>query len=171
MDLVAKLLEAKVSPDDLIVVRPFYTGISFARYYHGSARWMTIPDMPPSQMPYGYVPMKAVMATEEQVDGELDRIARHLAGGGRVWIVSHLSPLGEREEAGRLPPAPQSPYGWSEAAYELVWSRQLTDVLRRNASAIGRYDPGVDYPINPFEHQPVFEVRGRRADPVGAVSR
>ncbi|HTL31227.1 MAG TPA: hypothetical protein VL282_18490, partial [Tepidisphaeraceae bacterium] len=46
VDLVGPILEQEAGPDDLIIVRPWYTGVSFERYYHGKTPWMTLPDFP-----------------------------------------------------------------------------------------------------------------------------
>ena len=45
MDLVAAKLESLAGKDDLIVINPFFFGVSFARYYHGQTPWVTVPQL------------------------------------------------------------------------------------------------------------------------------
>ena len=46
LDLMASTLEAEARPDDLIVVLPWYCGITFQRYYRGPAPWISFLTSP-----------------------------------------------------------------------------------------------------------------------------
>jgi hypothetical protein len=43
--LVAEKLSRHIIPGDLIIVYPWYYGITFARYYHGGLPWETLPPL------------------------------------------------------------------------------------------------------------------------------
>ena len=45
MDLIARSLSKAVNKKDLIVVNPWYCGISFQYYYSGAAPWTTLPAL------------------------------------------------------------------------------------------------------------------------------
>ena len=162
IDLIARQIAEKADPEDLVVIQPFYYAISFTRYYAGPAPWMTLPEMSREQAPLGYGLVKAAMSRPEQVDRELARIREVLRNGHRVWLVADLTPLAPDEEPGSLPPAPNSPYGWSEGAYEAIWSRQLTAVLRDEATSLRADRPTTNVATSSFEFVPLFEIRGGR---------
>ena len=44
-DLVAQTVTRGAAPGDLVLVNPWYDGISFGRYYRGKAPWITLPEM------------------------------------------------------------------------------------------------------------------------------
>jgi hypothetical protein len=162
VDLIARQIATKADPEDLVVLHPFYYAISFTRYYAGPAPWMTIPDMPRKVAPYGYSVVKAAMTRPEQIDPELARIRAVLHAGHRVWLISSLAPLEPDEDPGRLPTAPNSPYGWSEGAYSAIWGRQLTSVLRDEGLSLRVDRPTTGLATNVFEFLPLYEIRGGR---------
>jgi hypothetical protein len=45
VDRVAAALKDQSRPDDLILVAPWYLGISFDHYYTGSTPWLSVPDL------------------------------------------------------------------------------------------------------------------------------
>ena len=47
INLIAAILNDKAGKEDLIVVSPWWPGVSFHRYYHGAAPWTTLPDLGP----------------------------------------------------------------------------------------------------------------------------
>ena len=129
MDAIAAELERRAAKDDLIVVHPWHVGITFARYYHGAAPWMIVPDLDTRLFqPYGAY--KQRMAQPNPIDGELERIAATLRGGHRVWLAGQQRFLKPGEQPGRLPPAPHGPQGWHEPAYNVLWSRQTAHLLQ-----------------------------------------
>jgi hypothetical protein len=45
VDLASRFLEANTKPSDLILISPWYLGVSFDYHFRGTARWMTMPVM------------------------------------------------------------------------------------------------------------------------------
>ncbi|MGB5216994.1 MAG: hypothetical protein WBN66_01725 [Smithella sp.] len=45
IDLLAAKIQTIADKNDLIVIRPFYYGITFNRYYSGNTLWITIPEV------------------------------------------------------------------------------------------------------------------------------
>src|SRR5207244_12413251 len=45
VDLIAQYVHTAAQPGDLILVNPWYVGITFNRYYRGPVPWMTLPPM------------------------------------------------------------------------------------------------------------------------------
>jgi hypothetical protein len=90
MNLVANRLTKEASPQDYIVVTPWHLGISFDRYYRGTAEWDTLPPLADhSTYRFDLLPSGAEKDRANQL--VLDRIARVLQTGHRVWVVGWMS--------------------------------------------------------------------------------
>jgi MFS family permease len=159
MDVLASRLEALVHKDDLIVVYPFYYGISFSRYYSGSAEWSTLPEMEDHRV-HRYDLFKSRMMESEPLSPLLQRMSRTLKEGHRVWLVGGLHFLRRGEIPRVLPPAPASPYAWSEAAYQSAWSQMAAFTLQTHGNSVERIKIPLDKPVQPFEDVPLMVVQG-----------
>jgi hypothetical protein len=159
LDRLAAELEASSTREDLIVVNPFYLGVTFNRYYSGDTPWMTLPDFEERRF-QPYPLFKETMTEHEPIRQELERIAQTLQSGHRVWLVGGLRFLKPGEKPGSLPPAPDSPAGWSEGAYAAVWSRQAAYVVQANARKLSRVDVPVETRVNKLEDLPLVLAVG-----------
>ena len=105
VDLVVKRLMKEISPQDYVVVTPWYLGISFNRYYKGAAIWDTLPPVA-DHFTYRFDLVRAATDSGHASQPVLDRMANTLQSGHRVWIVGLMSvpsPGGRAPtEAGRL---------------------------------------------------------------------
>lgn len=43
LDFVAQRLNREAGKEDLVLVHPWFCGVTFNRYYTGSAEWLTLP--------------------------------------------------------------------------------------------------------------------------------
>lgn len=90
MDLVAGRLMKEISPQDYVVVTPWYLGISFNRYYYGAAEWNTWPPLA-DHATHRFDLLPTTSAEEARVTQPvLDRIAGALRTGHRVWVVGWM---------------------------------------------------------------------------------
>lgn len=157
LDLVAAKLKKVAAKEDLIVVAPWYCGISFSRYYDGVTPWVTVPGIEF----YGfhrYDMVKTQMMAADQsepVRPILDRINTTLSGGHRVWMVGleHVPLSGEA--APSLAAAPNEQYGWQDGPYYMVWLSNVAVHLR--ASTLQAKDVPLEngQPVNLFENPPL----------------
>jgi hypothetical protein len=161
MDVLAVKLEALSGKDDLIVVWPFYLGIPFARYYKGSTEWMTLPEIA-DHSAHRYDIFKIKMTQNEPIKPVLQKMTKTLQNGHRVWLVGGLNLLSAGEMPGMLPPAPHSPYGWSEEAYQIVWSDTAAFTLQTHGQTFKEIEIPVVDPVNKFENVPLLVVQGWR---------
>ncbi len=90
VDLVVKRLMKEISPQDYVVVTPWYLGISFDRYYKGAAVWDTLPPVA-DHSTYRFDLAQAATENSPASQPVLDRIANTLQSGHRVWIVGLMS--------------------------------------------------------------------------------
>jgi hypothetical protein len=161
LDIIAAKLEETAEAGDVIVVAPWYFGVTFQKYYKGAAQWMTLPPIDDHKI-HRYDLLKKSMAATNPIDAVLDAMASGLRSGHKVWIVGSISFL----QRGKLPPilapAPYDSVGWNEGAYTTTWSMQAghflqTHALRADIVAL----PG-DNPVNPYENGHLIMVRGWR---------
>ncbi|HEV3073621.1 MAG TPA: hypothetical protein VHB47_04315 [Thermoanaerobaculia bacterium] len=160
-DLVARRLASMAAPDDLVVVSPWYYGVSFDRYYRGPASWTTLPDLAEHDI-HRYDLVKARLAAPHPIDDVLAAAQRTLSGGHRVWLVGQvrLPPPGQVPAV--LPPAPASPAGWHDFPYVESWALQLGAMLRAHAGALARVPVPSPDPVSPLENMTLAVATGWR---------
>jgi len=161
VDLVARQVARSAVPEDLVVVNPWYAGVSFQRYYAGPARWLTLPDIADHRV-HRYDLLKIRLAARDPLDDVLEAVETTLRSGHRVWLVGGARWPRPGEEMTALPPAPGSPEGWHDRPYVLSWSRQLGSFLQGHAGQIATVAVPVGSPISDLENLPLVVVAGWR---------
>jgi hypothetical protein len=137
VDLIAAQLSTQVTPNDYVIVYPFYCGTTFNRYYKGAASWTTLPALEDYTL-QRFDLFKAKMQTKDPIAPAIDRIVSTLQSGNRVWFVGN--PLVERS--------------WFD------WGVQVTQFLSAHSRvAAVVIDPSTNC-VNPFENLPVFVATG-----------
>ena len=159
MDLLAAKLEELSQKDDLIVVAPFYHGISFFRYYKGSATWLTLPEVSDHSI-HRYDLFKIKMTQNEPIKPILQKMIRTLQDGHKVWLVGEWNFLKPGEIPVHLPPAPNSPYGWSEIIYQASWSDMAAFTLRKHGRSLERITIPTADPVSELENVRLLMVQG-----------
>jgi hypothetical protein len=160
-DLVARRLASAAAPDDLVLVSPWYYGVSFDRYYRGPASWMTLPDLPQHGI-HRYDLLKARLAAPHPIDDALAVVQRTLSGGHRVWLVGQVRLPLPGQAPPVLPPAPASPAGWHDFPYVESWALQLGAMLRAHAGALARVPVPSPDPVSPLEDMTLAVATGWR---------
>jgi hypothetical protein len=125
IDIVAQTVTHHAAANDLIVVTPWPFGISFHRYYEGTAPWITIPNIADHEI-HRYDLMKWKMISPHPIDDLTEAVRTTLAAGNRVWFVGGLNLPRPEEGAMILPPAPASRFKWDNRAYTASWWQQLS---------------------------------------------
>jgi hypothetical protein len=153
-------LRQQAKPNDLILVYPWYCGITFTRYYKGATPWTTLPALTDSRI-HRYDLVRERLAATGPIKPVLDQIARTLASGNRLWIVGELPapPPGETAPPD-LPPAPDSPYGWLDVPYTYVWGRQTEHFIRTHGGQTEVVPVGTGEEVNLYETSSLSVVRG-----------
>jgi hypothetical protein len=161
MDIVARNLAEAARPNDLIVVNPWFLGVAFNWYYRGSAPWLSCPTMDDHRM-HRFDLLKEKLQATAPIDDLLGRIRATLESGNRVWFVGDVKILPPDRMPVKLPPAPNSEFGWSGDAYAESWSQQLGDLLRTHAGSAQFIRVSVVQPVNELENVPVLVAAGWR---------
>jgi len=159
VDALADQVEKLAQPDDLVVVLPWYCGITFARYYDGPASWMTLPAFEDHRFHVHTEVKERMTRGERAITAELGRIESTLRAGARVWIVGTPLPP---PATGPVPlaPAPAGPEGWHVGPYLEGWAMQLGALLEDHADKVGKIDMVTSGPMNRWERLELFGVEG-----------
>ena len=160
VDVLAAKLETLAGKDDLVVITRFFYGVSFGRYYQGSAPWVTLPEIADHSV-HRYDLMKDKMMEKEPIKPLLQKMTKTLQSGHRVWLVGRLNFLRPGEIPRELPPAPNSPYGWSEVVYELSWSDMAAFTLQTYGQTLKIISIPVDDPVYEEENLPLMVVQDK----------
>lgn len=160
VDIVAATLQKNAQPADLIVISPWYLGISFNWYYGGDTPWITVPNITDHRV-HRYDLIKANMSQPDPLHDVRDKIAGTLRSGGRIWWVGGIQFPHDGEEPLLLPPAPDPQFGWREQAYVKAWSQQLGAFLQSHVTQ-GAVILTPERGVNPLENVPLFVVYGWR---------
>jgi hypothetical protein len=160
MDLIADELRNDASTNDLILVYPWYCGISFERYFDGKTPWTTIPDLDDHRF-HRYDLLKIKMQVENPIQPVLDKIAATLQSGNRVWIIGFM-PFNTTPPK-KMKPAPNESTGWLEQPYSHAWGESAGYFIRTHGARAKIIPIQSPNPINDFENLPLTTVAGWRA--------
>lgn len=162
VDTTAQILQTQAEPRDLVIVNPWFVGISFGRYYHGPAPWLTLPDLADHRM-HRYDLLMERMRSDAPIADVLDAARRTLASGGRVWVAGSFQAPPAGQAPPRLGPAPEgSPWGWQDVPYSVSWSMQLGAFLRDHAARGGEVEVPAPGPVSDFERVRLHVFEGWR---------
>jgi uncharacterized membrane protein YhhN len=90
VDLIAAVLGQKASGEDLIVVQDAWDGITFDRYYHGRAHWVTLPPIDSHKVHRNDLIVEKLNQPDPMAP-VLREITRTLRSGNSVWIVGDMA--------------------------------------------------------------------------------
>lgn len=165
LDLVASRLRHIAQPNDLVLVNPWYFGVSFDRYYHGPAGWMTVPPIGFHRFHRYDIMMRQMMLPDQTFPARqvTAQAGETLRAGHRVFVVGWFElPSAAKPIAPMLPaPLPESD-PWPANAYLTQWSLMVGDFLSQHSTALAqvRVEPrGV---VNRYENAKLFAVSGWR---------
>jgi hypothetical protein len=160
VDLLARRLAAEASPGDFIVVAPWYCGLTFERYYKGSAAWSTLPPLQDHSL-HRYDLLRAQLQNRHAIQPVLERIAATLQAGNTVWVAGHMYIF----RAGipppdDLPPAPLPASGWLDGPYQRIWLVQLACFLGDHSRQLDRVYSSAAGEVNPNEDLELVQASG-----------
>ncbi len=164
MDLIAKQIRDQATASDLVIVNPWWMGISFQRYYDGAAPWMTLPDISDHRA-HRYDLFKEKMTEVNPNGALLEQVLRTLRAGHRVWTVGPVYLAGPNTQLERLPPAPHPLTGWREGPYLQYWHIQLALVLRDTGSHFRNLKIDAGGPVNRHESPDLSVWESSRTKP------
>jgi hypothetical protein len=162
MDLVALKLKASTQPGDLIVVSPWYFGLSLRRYLD-EKKWTSVPPIEDYRF-HRYDLLRQRMAATDPIAGLRDQIRQTLRGGHAVWVAGMFHSL----QPGQPPPKALPPYrgglALADAVYCDSWVTQIGEMVRTNGCDISPVPILVPdkTPVNILEDVSLRVIRGWR---------
>jgi hypothetical protein len=161
-DLMAAQISKEAAAGDLIIVHPWYYGLTFAYYYRGAIPWTTLPPIGDYRF-HRYDLLKQELATANAIGPVLERVETTLRSGNRVWVVGRLPlPPSDNAVPTSPPPAPNGPRGWDDQPYSEAWGLELRYLLEHHVTNATRVvDPMTNsIPINPAERMTLIVTSG-----------
>jgi hypothetical protein len=158
IDRIAKVIEAREKPGDLVVIQPFVDAIPFGRYYRGTSRWTSAPPVEDVSL-HRWDLVIASARSAAAMDPLLDDVRRTLGEGHRVWLVTRV----RWTEVRRRPPRPEPLSGTKPRLgfYFQRWSQQLFYELQADESRMEKIRIPSDQPVSPYERDELLVVSGR----------
>ncbi|MBW8865518.1 MAG: hypothetical protein JF609_11490, partial [Verrucomicrobia bacterium] len=165
-DLLATQVARVATADDLIIVHPWYDGLTFAYYYHGPAKWTTLPAITDYQY-YRYDLIKDQLQTPHAIAPVLNQVEATLRAGHRVWVVGSIPTWSPDSPVPEDPPvAPNLPTAWLDAPYSWAWGNELgCFIVQHSTNYALVVDPSTNaISINPLERMALAVSTGWRTN-------
>ncbi|PYK84348.1 MAG: hypothetical protein DME41_03180 [Verrucomicrobia bacterium] len=159
LDLLAKGLQQYARADDLIIVNRWFLAPGFSWYYHGPARWMTLPELSEKRI-HRYDLLRAKMESWDAISDIRSAISQTLQSGNRVWLVGGAQ-LAKENTPLVLAPAPDPQFGWDSGIYDFAWATQLGAFLQQHVME-GEIVLSPEKGISSNEDVPLLIARGWR---------
>ena len=131
-DLVATKIAVAAGKEDLIVVDNYFFAISFNRYYHGLARWLSVPDLADFSL-HRWDLLTEAMRHPQPIQRVAEEIQRTLRAGHNVFIVGTTAAKWRGTPPPDLPPAPVGTSGWTLWRYLGTWRGQIAYAVQAHA--------------------------------------
>jgi hypothetical protein len=157
VDLIAARLSTQLTPNDYVIVHPWYFGVTFQRYYKAAAPWTTLPPLEDHTL-QRYDLLKTKMETKDPIAPVIDRITSTLQSGNRVWLIGNI-PF-TQEPVPEILPAPNNPWGWFNVPYSYYWGIQVTQFLSAHSQSAAEVIAPSTNCVNTVENLPVVVVTG-----------
>jgi hypothetical protein len=157
IDLIAAKLKTDRKPEDLVLVAPWFYGVSLCRYYPAE-KFTTLPPMQEIRI-HRYDLMKRAMQSTDPIGPLATQIANTLQSGHTVWIVGSLKFPQQGEKIPQYPPYHQG-IGINDAAYYFSWSTALGNLVQQHATKGDIVTPVASVPVNSVENINLLAVSG-----------
>jgi hypothetical protein len=164
LDEVARVVERSATQGDYIVLTDWTHGITFHRYYHGSAAWQTLTPLPADAHDIHRSDLAfQQLHRADAASPVLDSVVQTLRAGRRVFYIGHL-PAHPPTEPPRVyymrrvqqfPPAPIE-----------MWVYELDYALGQLAGRVTRVPINVGQPVSVYEDLGLYVFEGKRTSSV-----
>jgi hypothetical protein len=165
VDLMTATIAGHAEKSDLIVVDNYFYAISFNRYYHGQAPWISVPDLKDVSL-HRWDLLTDTMRMAKPIEPVLERIDRTLKSGHNVFVVGFAPPRHPSSPPPDLPPAPNKPSGWILWPYMGSWTSQVAYTAQAHASHGMIISAPCQQPVSAVENVHALVVSGWRPEPM-----
>jgi hypothetical protein len=169
IDLIAGVLEHQAAPGDFIVVQAAWEGVTFDRYYHGPARWVTVPPIDSHKVHRSDLVWTQLNSPHPMAPVLAETVAT-LQQSNSVWIVGPLVINHPNQLPESIPPPPNLPTKWWLGIYLWYWSAELAAQVFKSAEQMRNFEIRVDAPVSSYERLTLTQFRGYRRDAVDGAT-
>ena len=159
LDLAAHRLNQETRKDDLILIHPWFCGVTFDRYYKGAAEWLTLPPLADHRLQRLDL-FKQQMQLEAPIAPALEKMEAVLRNGHTVWLVGYYPFSQPPRPPPKMPRPGEGPGGWNEAPYMMAYGMEVAYFLQAHARESSPLKVETAQAVNPFENFPVRTVTG-----------
>jgi hypothetical protein len=163
IDLIAAVLGKQASAGDLIVVQGPWEGVTFDRYYHGQAHWVTVPPIDSHKVHRNDLVWEKLNQRDPMAP-VLRESTNALRNGNSVWIVRHVTALDPKGLPLPPPLPPGLPTRWWLQPYLGYWSAQVTMPLLDHALQEQVLEIPVNGPVSRLENLSVLRFSGYKSN-------
>jgi len=156
VDTIAAVLNQRAAAGDLIVVQQPWEGITFSRYYHGQAQWVTVPPIDSHKVHRNDLVFEK-MNQPDPMAPVLREVTNTLQSGHSVWLVGYQLNIHPNR-----PPSDQSVKSYGP--YGIYWSAQVTTVLLDHALQKKDFEIPVNRLVSHLENLPLAQFKGYKSD-------
>jgi hypothetical protein len=160
-DLIAKYLNQVAAKEDFILVHPWFSGVTFNRYYSGKTPWSTLPPLSDFQVQRHDL-FKEQMERNQPLRPVIEKIEATLRSGHSVWVVGYLPFSLPARPAPHLEPGKQTQTGWRGGPFMMVFGMEAAYFVQSHSSTVEAIKIEVDDPVNSYENQRLARISGWR---------
>jgi hypothetical protein len=163
-DAIAKVLKRQASPNDLIIVTPWYYGVGFSRYYRDSGAWTTLPAITDHRYHrYDLVAAAVQNASPQQAIAPVMRqVEQVLRSGHRVYVTGELFLPWPVSEASTFSLSHVRGEPRSGTDLDIYWTHMLGSYLRRHTLSIETLSTGNGDVVSTYENMRLLVAHGWR---------
>jgi len=170
VDVCAKQLMQTATPNDYVIVVPWFAGLTFDYYFKSATPWTTLPTVSDHSLHYWNL-VHDQMKLAHPLQPIFDQITTTLQSGHRVWVVGWMGvPAPGAPVPPDLPVAPLPNTGWSDMPYTINWINQVSQFLSNHSRDFGNITPRLKEQVNEFENLYLLEATGWRNQPPAPVT-
>lgn len=150
MDRVAQAVAEASRPGDMVLVAPWYLGVSYGYHERAGLPWSSLPSAEDLHVHRFDLLRESLMAPARGEAIAL-RVRATLERGGRVWFVGDLEMPAEDELVEAIPRWPErGPRVWP---YDSLWVKRVGAVFRRQGARVSAIElpSGSGGPVSDYE--------------------
>ena len=162
VDAVALFLEKEYKKGDIVIVNPWYYGISLKYFLKDEIQIITIPPI-----------SRLDTHREDELNdfmesGGIDyfhllenKIRETCNSNKTIWFVGEINPETSTINTINLPHAPDSRFGWMAGPFQVIWGQALYLILKNYAHSIEVYNGNIecDGKVIPYEFANLLKIR------------
>jgi hypothetical protein len=157
IDVIANTITENGGAGDVVVVAPWYLGVTFSRYYHGEAEMITVPPIADFRL-HRYALYREALMHPDAIEPIKEKIRSALASGHRVWYVGTPRFPDPGRRLRPIPTPPEFKQNWG--MYEVAWEGHLGEELAKDGR-MSRVAISVPQPVSSYEQPALFVFEGK----------